>query len=191
MAATPPTGPLLTAARPHRRRETRLLLLLLAAAAVQPAASAPAAPPQPAPCSGPLYRQLDFWVGAWEVFDTASGGRVGASRIDRVMNGCAISERYDAPQAPGGAYAGASYSGYDRKDGKWHQLYVDVNGNVSWYTGGLEGADLVMVAPGRGERLQRMTYRPNVDGSVQQIGTVSSDGGRSWSPGYDYTYRRR
>ena len=170
-----------------------MLILLIAAAASAQAAPAPtpAQPPQPPPCAGAQYRQLDFWVGAWNVFDTRAGTPVGSSRIERVMNGCAISERYEAPQAPGGAYAGASYSGYDRKDGKWHQLYVDVNGNVSWYSGALEGVDLVMVAPGRGGSLQRMVYRPHPDGSVEQIGTVSADGGASWSPGYDYTYRRK
>jgi hypothetical protein len=167
------------------------MILVMTAAALAQAAPAASVPAQPPPCAGAQYRQLDFWVGAWDVFDTAAGSPVGSSRIERVMNGCAISERYDAPQAPGGAYAGVSYSGYDRKDGKWHQLYVDVNGNVSWHTGGLEGSDLVMVAAGRGTRLQRMTYRPHADGSVQQIGTVSADGGRSWSPGYDYTYRRK
>ena len=107
------------------------------------------------------------------------------------MKSCAIKESFDAPEAPGGAYAGTSYSGHDRKDGKWHQLYVDVNGSVTCFTGGLEGADLVMTAPARGGALQRMTYRPHADGSVQQIGVMSADGGASWRPGYDYTYRRR
>jgi len=169
-----------------------LLLAMIAAALAQAGpASTPAHGPQPPPCAGAQYRQLDFWVGAWNVFDTRAGTPVGTSRIERVMNGCAISERYEAPEAPGGTYAGASYSGYDRKDGKWHQLYVDVNGNVSWYSGGLDGSDLVMVAPAPGGRLARMVYRPHGDGSVQQIGTVSADGGSTWSPGYDYTYRRR
>lgn len=165
-----------------------IAIFLAAAAATQATTASPAQPPL---CSAAQYRQFDFWIGAWDVFDTASGARVGSSRIEPAVNTCAISERYEAPQAPGGAYSGASYSGYDRKDGKWHQLYVDVNGNVSWFTGGPEGGDLVLVAPGRGGTLQRMTYRPHPDGSVQQIGTVSADGGRSWSPGYDYTYRRK
>jgi hypothetical protein len=179
--------------RTHRTlsRATGLLILILAAAALVHDAPSVAAPAPTPPCAAAQYRQLDFWVGAWDVFDTAAGGRVGTSRIERIMNGCAIGERYDAPLAPGGAYAGASYSGYDRKDGKWHQLYVDVNGNVTWFSGGLEGSDLVMVAPGRGGTLQRMAYIPHADGSVQQVGTVSADGGRSWSAGYDYTYRRK
>ncbi len=170
-----------------------LLFTIAAAAAAQaatPAQAAPAAPPRPT-CDAPEYRQLDFWAGEWDVFDTATGESVGTSRIEPIMNRCSIKESYDAPQAPGGGYAGTSYSGYDRKDGKWHQLYVDMVGNVTWFTGGLEGTDLVMTAPGRPGRLQRMVYRPHADGSVQQIGTVSPDGGATWKPGYDYTYRRR
>ncbi|HEX4736108.1 MAG TPA: hypothetical protein VH331_00950 [Allosphingosinicella sp.] len=161
-------------------------MLSLAVAAVQAAPAALAAP-----CAGPEFRQLDFWVGEWNVVDTAKGTPVGTSRIERVMNGCSIRESYDAPEAPGGPYSGASYSGYDRKDGRWRQMYVDVNGNVSLYSGGLDGADMVMVAPARGGALLRMTYRSHPDGSVQQIGVISKDGGKSWSPGYDYTYRRK
>ena len=93
-----------------------------------------------AACAAPERRQLDFWLGEWVVTDTAKKYEVGSSRIERIVNGCAIKESYDAPKAPGGAYSGTSYSGFDPKDAKWHQMYVDVNGNVTWYSGGLEGA---------------------------------------------------
>lgn len=144
-----------------------------------------------APCAGADHHQLDFWIGAWTVTDTAKGYQVGTSRIEPVMNGCGIRESYDAPEAPGGAYSGTSYSAYDRNDGKWHQFYVDVNGNATWYAGGLQGADMVLEAPAKGGAVQRMTYRSHGDGSVQQIGMLSKDGGKTWQPGYDYTYRRK
>jgi hypothetical protein len=144
-----------------------------------------------APCSAASYHQLDFWIGEWIVTDTAKGYEVATSRIEPVMSGCGIRESYDAPSAPGGAYAGTSYSAYDRNDGKWHQFYVDVNGNATWYSGGMEGADMVLNAPGKNGALQRMTYRPHEDGSVEQIGVVSKDGGKTWQPGYDYTYRKK
>ena len=159
-------------------------------AVVASAADAQTAPPAK-PCTAAEHRQLDFWAGEWNVFDTAKGYQVGTSRIEPVMGGCAIKESYDAPAAPGGAYSGTSYSGFDGKDGKWHQLYVDVNGNVTFYTGGLKGADMVLEAAGRSGSLQRMTYRPLKDGAVEQVGLVSTDQGKSWQPGYDYTYRRK
>lgn len=161
------------------------LAILLSAAT---AAAAPSAPSPP--CAAAEHRQLDFWLGEWNVFQVGDNTPVGTSRIESVMGGCGIGEHYEAPKAPGGAYSGTSYSGYDRKDGQWHQMYVDTNGNVSWYTGTLEGANMVLRAPGKNGSLQRMEYRPHGDGSVEQIGTVSTDGGATWQPGYDYIYRK-
>jgi hypothetical protein len=39
-------------------------------------------------------------------------------------------------------------------------------------------------------RTNRMTYSPNPDGSVRQHGETSDDGGHTWTPDYDFTYRR-
>lgn len=157
-------------------------------AALVAASQAPAAAPPD--CSDPVYRRLDFWVGDWEVFDTASGQRIASSRIGPIMHGCGISEDYDSPRAPGGPYLGTSHTAFDRKDRNWHQLYVDVHGNVSSFVGDFDVDALVLTAPGIGGAVQRMTYRREPDGSVRQIGTVSTDGGQTWAPGYDYTYRR-
>jgi hypothetical protein len=35
-----------------------------------------------------------------------------------------------------------------------------------------------------------MTYRPHADGSVQQTGETSNDGGKTWQPSFDLIYRR-
>ncbi|MBV9883701.1 MAG: hypothetical protein JO276_11885 [Sphingomonadaceae bacterium] len=166
-----------------------LLILLLAPAAT---ASAQLAPPPRPDCAAAEHRQLDFWLGEWDVFDAAlSTVPIATSRIARIANGCGIVERYESPAAPGGPYAGTSYSAFDRKDGHWHQMYVDTNGNVNWYSGGLADGEMVLTAPARQGSLQRMVYRPHDDGSVEQVGTISNDGGRNWQPGYDYLYRRR
>ena len=169
--------------------EFALLLALQTSSAA--AGQAPAPPAARPDCSAPNYRELDFWVGEWEVFDTAKGYRIATSRVDPIMAGCSVRERYDSPEAPGGAYSGTSYSGYDRKDGRWHQMYVDVRGNLTVYSGRLEGKDMVLAAEGKGGSLQRMTYRPLGNGAVRQIGLLSTDGGKTWLPGYDYTYRKR
>jgi hypothetical protein len=144
-------------------------------------------------CSAAEFRQLNFWIGEWDVLDPAHSGErvIATSRIVPVVNGCAIQENYDAPSAPGGAYRGTSYSMFDRNERQWHQMYVDVNGTLSWYSGGLEDGGMVMTAPGRNGAILRMAYRPHADGTVEQVGTVSSDGGRTWRPGYSYLYRRR
>lgn len=116
----------------------------------------------------------------------------GRHQPDRAAeHACGIRESYDAPKAPGSACSGTSYSAFDRKDGKWHQMYVDVNGNVTWFTGAMDGHDMVLFAPTQGGRQQRMTFRAAADGLVQQIGVTSTDVGKSWTQSYDYTYRHR
>ena len=183
--------------QPLLRLAAATAVLLAGAALAQtspapPPAPTPAPPPAPSNCAAAEYRQLDFWVGEWRVFRQADGLEVATSTIARIANGCGISEHYIAPGAPGGPYEGLSYSSFDRREGKWRQFYVDVNGNATWYTGQLEGTVLALYAPGVLPGVQqRMSYTPNADGSVNQTGVISSDGGKTWQPGYDYVYRRR
>lgn len=157
--------------------------------AVAPRAQTAAPPPRPN-CSQAQMRQLDFWVGDWEVSQTGDSQVIASSKIEKLYGGCAIKETYDAPRAPGGAYGGTSYSGWDRKDERWHQMYVDTNGNVTWYTGGLEGVDMVLTAAAANGAVQKMTYHPLPGGAVEQVGLISTDEGRTWQASYDYTYRR-
>jgi hypothetical protein len=167
-----------------------MALLTSAQAQTTAAPSTPATPP-PVPCSAPNFRQLDFWVGEWRVFQTANNNEVASSKIEHVMGDCGIKESWDYPSGSGKHQLGTSYSSYDRKDGKWHQMYIDSNGSVGLYVGGPDGADMTFEAPGRGGSTQRMIYRPQADGSVRQIGTFSADQGKTWQPGYDFTYRRK
>lgn len=44
--------------------------------------------------------------------------------------------------------------------------------------------------PGHARQMTRMTYTPLADGSVEQLGATSDDGGRSWQPSFDFLYRR-
>jgi hypothetical protein len=167
-----------------------VLLAMIQPCAWAQQASPPLPPPPKGDCSAPEKRQLDFWVGHWDVSVTGKAGAIASSDIEALPGGCGISEHYDSPGAPGGEYQGWSYSSYDRRDHQWHQMYMDTNGNVTWYTGSLAGKALVMTAPGRSGSLQRMSYIPGTDGSVRQVGEVSTDAGATWQPGYDYTYRR-
>ena len=164
------------------------LAIIFAAAAV---AATPAAPATP-PCAGAEYHQLDFWIGQWNVYEKETGKKSSTSRIESVMGGCGIGEHYEEPGDPAGPYSGTSYSGFNREDGKWHQMYIDTNGIVEWFTGGLDDdGDMIMEAPGGANNtIRKMVYRKLPDGSVEQIGTASTDYGKHWKPRYDYIYRK-
>ena len=164
------------------------LAIIFAAAAV---AATPAAPAKQ-PCAGAEYHQLDFWVGQWTVYEKDTGKQSSTSRIESVMGGCGIGEHYEEPGDPAGPYSGTSYSSFNREDGKWHQMYIDTNGNVEWFSGALDDdGDMVMEAPGGANNtIRKMVYHPLPDGSVEQIGTASTDYGKHWKPRYDYIYKK-
>lgn len=171
------------------------LLTLLLALALQDAA--PSAPPPPAPpkidCQDQAHRAIGFWVGRWTVIDTASGTPVAESRIEWILGGCAIRETYDQATGPGGVkvdYHGSSQSALDAATGQWRQFYIDNTGNTSSLAGTLQGQRLVMQAEKSGG-LNRMTIERLPDGNVRQRGDRSTDGGKTWSPGYDFTYARK
>ena len=168
-----------------------LFALLLAAAA--PQTSPPPAPPKPPKidCTDPDHRAFDFWIGEWDVFAAGSTNPVARSRIEKIV-GCAISETFDQFTGPGNKpidYHGRSISAYVSADKGWRQYYVDSSGTAATLTGGIVDGAMVLVSK-NGPVTNRMTVKANADGSVDQRGEFSTDDGKTWSPGYDFTYRR-
>ena len=70
-------------------------------------------------CASARYRDFDFWVGGWNVFN-AAGAVTATSRITSELDGCAVLEEW----MPGNGARGRSINAYDRTDGKWHQMWV-------------------------------------------------------------------
>lgn len=172
-----------------------IALLALALQTAPPAQSAP--PPQPAPidCADADHSAFNFWIGDWDVSPTGADSVVARSVISATAGGCAIEEDYHQTVGPGGVaanYHGVSFSTFDaRRDGVWRQFYMDSAGAVTVFEGGVRDGAMVLEAPGRPGSVQRMTVSPQADGSVRQHGESSTDGGVTWTSGYDFTYRRR
>ena len=170
------------------------MLAILALAAMQAAMPAPLLKPASAiDCADAAHRAYDFFLGDWDVFDTRSNVLVARSRIEKVMGGCAMRETFDQSVGPGGApidYHGSSYTALNTGDRLWRQLYIDTAGAAFSYTGGLQNGAMVLTAAA-GQRANRMTVAPQADGTVRQTGVLSRDGGKTWQPGYSFTYRRR
>lgn len=155
-----------------------------------PAAGQTAAPPAAA-CSAPEHRQFDFWVGRWDVYPTGQAKLVAHSLIERLYGGCAIRENW-MPLSGG---EGGSLSNYVAREKGWRQTWLDSSGARVEFTGGWNGVAMVItgawpgaVKPGQ-DALVRMTYTPSPDGSVRQFGEASTDGGKTWAPNFDFTYR--
>jgi hypothetical protein len=168
------------------------LCTLLAMASGAAAQTPPPGAPAPAACAAPEHRQFDFWVGYWDVYPTGKDKLVAHSLIEKLYAGCTIRENW----MPLNNNAGGSLNMYDPTARKWHQTWQDSqNGRVE-FDGGMVDGKMVLVGNWKGangpgqDALTRMTYTHNADGSVRQFGEQSSDAGKTWSPAFDFTYRK-
>jgi len=148
-------------------------------------------PPATAPCRATdVSRNLDFWVGDWDVY--AGGKLVGTDKVERIMDGCAVTERWRA--AEGGD--GFSLFAYDARRDIWTQTWI--TGDTS-QNGGLKVKGLRAHSPtsvtfqGELESKTGVVYYDRTiltalpAGRVRQQIQISRDG-VDWSPGFDAIY---
>ncbi len=141
------------------------------------------------PSSREVYRQLDFWVGDWNVA-TKSGEAIGRSVVTIDVKGFLLTEKWT--NTKGGT--GTSISFYDPGTQKWRQTWVDERGTVVRYTGEFDGQVMRLdgkrtMANGK-EMLCRKRYTPCPDGTIWQVSECSDDEGSTWSVYFDGVYRR-
>ena len=91
---------------------------------------------QPKPCSEPEQKQLDFWVGEWDLTwpgnnpgETAHG----TNSIRRILDGCVVEENFSGGDAM--PLRGRSVSIFDVRAGKWKQTWVDNEGGYLDFAG--------------------------------------------------------
>ena len=146
----------------------------------------------PNPCAAPEHRQFDFWVGKWNVYPTGKTNLVARSLIESVYSGCGVRENWMPlkPNADGG-----SLNIYVPAEHAWRQTWIDSSGARVDFKGGWNGRAMVLegfwpdvLGPGKSATV-RMTYTRAADGSVRQLGEASEDGGKTWTPNFDFTYR--
>jgi hypothetical protein len=75
-------------------------------------------------CTAPAHRELDFWVGKWDVYGGASTTLVGNSIVDSELDGCVIVENWTSAFQG----SGRSLNAYDASTGTWSQMWVGSGG---------------------------------------------------------------
>ena len=133
------------------------------------------------------YRQLDFWIGQWRVYDTKTNQLAGTSEISNGLEGCVILESWQ----PVAGMAGKSMSMYNATDKKWRQTYMDEGGILSDYDGEWIEDTMHFKLRSSNDALVKMTFYKKPNGEVQQIGKTSKDNGVTWEMQYDLTYRKK
>jgi hypothetical protein len=141
-------------------------------------------------CSSAQHRQFDFWVGEWTVTDTR-GQLVGTSRVERTLNGCAIAESWEGANGT----RGQGLHAWDPGDNQWHQTWLDNAGTVLMLAGGIVNGEMVLEGerqmPDGTQTLERITWTPNKDGTVQQVWLSSPNRGMRWTSVSEVIYRRQ
>ena len=136
-------------------------------------------------------RQLDFWVGEWDVFNP-QGQKVGTSVIERVSVGCAILENWSAGVGGG---SGKSLNFYDPRVSKWFQHWMGGDGTPQQYSGVFKDNAMRYESEGvmpDGKKIMRRLTFFNLDaGTVRQLAEDSPDEGKTWRVLYDFKYVRR
>lgn len=169
----------------------RRAILFAALPSLFGAVIASAQQPQRTPCTSASNRQFDFWVGDWEVTDSAGATVYGTNHVAREEGGCLIHENWAGSR--GGT--GQSLNFYDPLKQQWEQVWVGNDGLVLQVTGGLKGTSMVLegeaMAPGGTVSKQRASWTPQPDGRVRQYWQQSTDGGATWTVAFDGWYRRK
>jgi hypothetical protein len=167
------------------------LLVALACGSGSAVAQVPSPPPPPA-CTASEHRQFDFWVGYWDVYRTGKDDIVAHSLIEKLYDGCAIRENW-LPHRGG---AGGSLNSYFPDERLWRQIWVDAANGWGVFEGTFQNGAMVLSGtwkningPGTQE-FTRTTWSRNSDGSVRQFGEIRSKNRKTWTPGFDFTYRK-
>ena len=167
----------------------RIRHLIAISAFIMPGAAVATTPPPATACTAPEARQFDFWVGHWDVYAKAKPDqKLAESLVENLYDGCAIRENW-MPLSGG---AGGSLNAYDPEKKQWRQFWASQSSAL--FHGGWTGSAMVLEGvwpqPGKPHQMTRMTYTPLADGSVEQAGVSSDDGGKTWAPSFDLIYRR-
>ncbi len=152
---------------------------------------------QKLPCSNPVYRQFDFWIGEWEAFGKDET-KAGDSKITLILDSCIILEEWTSASLQQGLrYAGKSFNTYNASTKQWQQTWVDNAGGTNEYLQGkFENNKIIYTStPFKFNRdtmaIRKMTFTNLSTVKLRQHGEISKDAGKSWETEYDLEYRKK
>ncbi len=149
------------------------------------------------PCSKPVYRQFDFWIGEWEAFGK-NGQKAGDSKVSLLLDSCIIFEEWTSATVTSGLrYAGKSFNTYNAATKQWQQTWVDnVGGSNEYLLGKFEKNQIIYRStpfPFNKDTMaiRTMTFTNLGPATLRQHGQISKDNGATWATEYDLEYRRK
>jgi hypothetical protein len=156
------------------------------------APSAFAAADSQQPCSADSEsRQLDFWLGTWNItYPGAPGGST--STVKLVLDKCEIVESWEDAQG----HKGENRFAYNYENKSWHGMFADNRGHVHVFIDGkVSDGSAEFSGPSRDPdghtTLHRIRVTRASPNKVHQIWEKSSDNGATWTTVFHGEYSRK
>jgi hypothetical protein len=171
------------------------LLVIIVALSVSGYSQQPSTSSPPNLCLLPEQKQLDFWLGEWDLtWPAAKEGEIdhGTNSVHRILDGCVVEENFSAETS--GHLRGRSVSIFDARSNKWKQTWVDNEGSYLDFSG--EWKDGQMVLSRETSRngkaiLQRMVFKHVMPNEFDWSWESSGDGGKTWRVNWPIHYKRK
>lgn len=150
---------------------------------------------KPSPCTDARQRQLDFWLGEWDLTWPGDKGETGhgTNRITQVLAGCVIQENFSGETSM--SLRGMSVSTFDLQAGKWKQTWVDNEGSYLDFVGEFAHGEMILqreaTRPDGARIIQRMVYKNITPNEFDWSWERSSDGGKTWQLVWPIHYKRK
>lgn len=169
----------------------KILAMAVMAATMSTATAALAQTAAPAPeatcADDPLFRQMDFTLGLWSVYDDK-----GAERSEVLMEswigGCAIHEKWSS--FDGSRVTGLGLFNYSRILKGWTYAWASAGGSSTLFLGHQVAPNHIRYVTNRptesgGIRLRHWDLILLDDGRVRELSVATEDGGATWTTEYD------
>ena len=148
------------------------------------------------PCTAAQQKQLDFWVGEWELTwpgEKAGETGHGTNSITRILDGCVVQETFSGGDSM--HLRGSSVSIFDSTAGKWKQTWVDNEGGYLDFVGELKDGQMMLqreaVRNDGTKVLQRMVFKNIGPNELDWSWEASRDGGKTWQVQWPIHYKRK
>jgi hypothetical protein len=143
------------------------------------------------PCSAnSKSRQLDFWLGDWNVTYPGMPGSA-RSQVSLDLDKCLLVESWDG----GKGHSGKNMFAYSSDDGHWHGMFADNQGRVHVFEGKVAADSAEFTGPSRGPHGQSVLNRIRVvrlaANKVDQSWEKSADNGVTWTMEFEGEYSRK
>lgn len=151
---------------------------------------------KPKPCSEPEQKQLEFWVGEWDLTwpgNVAGQTDHGTNSVQRILDGCVVQENFSAADAA--HLRGQSASIFDVTTGKWKQTWVDNEGSYLDFVGEFKDGQMILAREAirldGAKSLQRMVFKNITHDEFDWSWEGSKDGGKTWTVVWPIHYKRK